>query len=55
MFSSFVLKPLEWVGLVSVQGVEGGSQNDLVYFKTPLWREVLRLETDGMVQPAVRH
>ncbi len=55
MFFSYVLKPLEWAGLISVLEVEGGSRGDWMYFKTPLWGEVLRLDTEEMVTLTVRH
>ncbi|AVW91363.1 hypothetical protein [Celeribacter baekdonensis] len=55
IFSSYVLKPLEWAGLVSVHEVKGGSRHDWMYFKTLLWSGVLRLETDEMVKATVRH
>ncbi|MBU0643459.1 MAG: hypothetical protein KKA78_09585 [Alphaproteobacteria bacterium] len=54
-FSSYVLKPLEWAGLISVHEVEGVSRRDWMCFKTALWREVLRLETDEMVKAARWH
>lgn len=54
-FFSYVLKPLEWAGLISVYEVEGGSRRDWMYFKTPLWQEAFRLETDKIVKAAVRH
>ena len=55
VFSSYVLKPLEWAGLVSVHEVEGSRRHDWMHFKTSLWGGVLRLDTDEMVKPAVRH
>lgn len=54
-FSSYVLKPLEWAGLVSAHEVEGGSRRDWVCFKTVLWREALQLDTDEMVKAKTRH
>ncbi|NHM19869.1 hypothetical protein [Tritonibacter mobilis] len=54
-FSSYVLTPLEWAGLVSVHEVEGSSRRDWMYCKTPLWGGAMRLETDEMVKVAVRH
>lgn len=50
-FSSCVLRPLEWAGLL-VQTDEK-CQGKLVrhVFKTPLWRTVLSLDTDSMLQP----
>ena len=46
IFVSFVLKPLEWSGLVFAQDAERGDKKDGHYFKTPLWRSSLVLETD---------
>lgn len=54
-FSSYVLKPLEWAGLISVHEVEGGSRRDWMCFKTALWREALRLDTDDDVPTVVQH
>ena len=50
-FSSCVLRPLEWTGLL-VQ-TEEGREGKVVHhvFKTPLWRSALALDTDGMLQP----
>ncbi|GHE05470.1 hypothetical protein U879_03780 [Defluviimonas sp. 20V17] len=50
-FSSCVLRPLEWAGLL-VQTAEDSGGNSLHHvFKTPLWRSALKLDTDGMLQP----
>lgn len=55
-FSSCVLKPLEWAGLISMQETrELGGRLAHMIFKTPLWRSVLRLDTDNMVKPAMWH
>jgi len=50
-FSSCVLRPLEWAGLL-VQTQEGreGEHIDHV-LKTPLWRNAMKLETDRMLKP----
>jgi hypothetical protein len=56
IFASYVLKPLEWAGLVSVHElVDDSDVRAKMYFKTPLWAALLRLETDEMVSAAVRH
>ena len=50
-FSSCVLEPLGWAGLIA----ETPEVRDGKYvhhgFKTPLWRSVLKLDTDYMLQP----
>ena len=54
-FSSCVLKPLEWSGLISMH--ESKEQGRLAHmcFKTPLWRSALKLDTDHLLAPASRH
>ena len=56
VFSHYVLTPLEWSGLLSRQDAkdENGKRSRL-YFKTPLWRAALKLDTGDMVAPASRH
>ncbi|RWR04139.1 hypothetical protein [Paenirhodobacter populi] len=55
-FSSCVLKPLEWAGLITLQETrEPDGRTAHMIFKAPLWRSALKLETDEMVRPAVRH
>lgn len=49
-FSSCVLKPLEWAGLITEIREDGAGKHVCHVFKTPLWRSVLRLETDNMLQ-----
>lgn len=50
-FSSCVLRPLEWAGLL-VQSVEKQDGKTLRHiFKTPLWRSCLDLDTNDMLQP----
>jgi hypothetical protein len=50
-FSSCVLRPLEWAGLL----VQTREERDARYvhhvFKTPLWRSALKLDTDDMLRP----
>lgn len=49
-FSSCVLKPLEWAGLITIQETrEPDGRLAYMIFKTPLWRPVLKLDTGGMV------
>lgn len=56
VFSSCVLKPLEWAGFITSQEAsEPDGRSAHMIFKTPLWRSVLRLETDRLVNPMVRH
>lgn len=50
-FSSCVLQPLEWVGLlVQTLEVRDGKRIHHV-FKTPLWRSVMKLDTDDLLRP----
>lgn len=50
-FSSFVLLPLEWAGLlVLIEKTSEGRFRHQV-FKTPLWRSALKLDTDHLLQP----
>lgn len=50
-FSSCVLEPLGWAGLIAeIHEVRDGKHVHHV-FKTPLWRSVLKLDTDDMLQP----
>lgn len=50
-FSSCVLRPLEWAGLLVETREERGGKHVHHIFKTPLWRNALRLDTDDMLQP----
>jgi hypothetical protein len=51
-----VLRPLCWAGLLEKQdGASRYRSEDAVFFKTPLWRSALRLDTDAEVAPATRH
>lgn len=54
-FSLYVLKPLEWSGLISIHEVEEAGQISQMIFKTPLWRSALKLDTDDVLEPAMRH
>ncbi|SIS93181.1 hypothetical protein SAMN05878426_11817 [Phaeovulum vinaykumarii] len=50
-FSSCVLRPLEWAGLLTeTRGVRDRKHVHHV-FKTPLWRSALKLDTDDMLRP----
>ncbi len=49
-FSSCVVRPLEWAGLVTeTREVRDGKHVHHV-FKTPLWRSALKLDTDDMLR-----
>ena len=50
-FSSCVLRPLEWAGLLVQTHEERGGKHVHHVFKTPLWRSTLMLDTDDMLQP----
>lgn len=54
-FSSCVLRPLEWAGLIYSQDAESGDRKDQHYFKTPLWRSVLNLDLDDTLEPIRQH
>lgn len=56
VFSSCVLKPLEWAGLLNhteAKGADGITERH--YFKTDLWRSALSLETDALLKPVQLH
>lgn len=48
-FSSCVLTPLEWAGLLVLKPEMKGQREIHQVFKTHLWRSVLELETDSML------
>lgn len=50
-----ILRPLCWTGLLQEQRQDGLRHSTSLFTKTPLWRAALRLDTDGIVKPAVRH
>ena len=51
-----VLRPLCWTGLLHMDRAKGlRSTEQSLFYKTPLWRASLRLETDCMVQRETRH
>ncbi|PHP65409.1 hypothetical protein CSC94_18790 [Zhengella mangrovi] len=51
VFSSCVLRPLEWAGLL-VETREDNVGNQVCHvFKTPLWRSAIKLDTDEMLRP----
>lgn len=50
-FSSCVLRPLEWAGLLMETREDGAGKHVHHVFKTPLWRSVLNLDTDEMLRP----
>ncbi len=54
-FSSCVLRPLEWAGLIVEQEDTLDGRVDRHCFKTPLWRAALRLDTDDQLEPVLRH
>lgn len=55
-FSACVLKPLEWAGLITMhEAREANGRSAHMIFKTPLWRSVLKLDTDDIVSPETRH
>jgi hypothetical protein len=50
-FSSCVLRPLEWAGLLIETREDGAGKQVCHVFKTPLWRSALKLDTDDMLKP----
>lgn len=50
-FSSCVLRPLEWAGLLIETREDGAGKHVYHVFKTPLWRRALNLDTDEMLRP----
>lgn len=51
-----VLRPLCWTGLLREDRADGPRRLEISMFtKTPLWRAVLRLDTDDIVSSATRH
>lgn len=51
-FSSCVLRPLEWAGLLGETGETRAGKHVYHVFKMPLWRNVLKLDTDDMLELA---
>lgn len=51
VFSSCVLRPLIWAGLLTEAREDNSDQKVCHVFKTPLWRSALALDTDDMLQP----
>jgi hypothetical protein len=54
-FSSSVLRPLEWAGLLVETRDESAGNHVCHVFKTPLWRSVLTLDTDNILRPFAIH
>lgn len=50
-FSSCVLRPLEWAGLLAETRETHADKHVHHVFKTPLWRNVLKLDTDAILKP----
>lgn len=51
VFSSCVLRPLEWAGLLTEIREEAAGKHVCHVFKTSLWRSALNLDTDDMLRP----
>lgn len=51
MFSACVLRPLAWAGLIQIIPDEASGYCTDHVFKTPLWRTVLKLDTDDLLHP----
>lgn len=50
-FSSCVLQPLRWAGLLLETREDSADKHVCHVFKTPLWRSALNLDTDDMLRP----
>ena len=50
-----VLRPLCWTGLLQEHRTGRIATDGSVFTKAPLWRTAIRLDTDDLVRPAVRH
>jgi len=50
-FSSCVLRPLEWAGLLMETREDAAGKHVCHVFKAPLWRSALKLDTDDMLRP----
>ena len=50
-FSSCVLQPLEWAGLLMETREDAAGKHVCHVFKAPLWRSALKLDTDDMLRP----
>lgn len=55
MFAASVLDPLVWSGLLIEVRPPKGKREDSEYFKTPLWRKALTLDTDSTLRPRSEH
>ena len=49
-FKACVVRPLEWAGLLMSTQDQGSEMHAVHVFKSPLWRSVLKLDTDDMLQ-----
>jgi hypothetical protein len=49
-FKACVLRPLEWAGLLMSTQDQGPEMRAVHVFKSPLWRSVLKLDTDDMLR-----
>ena len=54
-FYCCVLRPLCWAGVLLEHRDQGSRRVAATYFKTPLWTEWLKLDTDYLAKPAQRH
>lgn len=51
VFSSSVLRPLEWAGLLAQSREDREGRHVYHVFKTPLWRSSMKLDTDSTLKP----
>lgn len=54
-FYANVLRPLCAAGFLTEHDITGSPRADTEYFKTQLWRSVLKLDTDNMLPPRAVH
>jgi hypothetical protein len=52
-FSSCVLRPLEWAGLLGQSREEQSRKHVHHVFKTSLWRSSMNLDTDNLLQSVI--
>lgn len=55
VFSSFVLRPLVWSGFCFEQDTSQDGNAEWHFFKTPLWRSVLKLDLDDTLGAIRQH
>lgn len=54
-FYANVLRPLSYAGFLTQHDIKDSPSADVEYFKTELWRSVLKLDTDNLLPPRLVH